>query len=190
MAEPYKELTKKDKIKFMENLVTMNFAEAGASVGLDRKYKSTSSLRGASHTLYKKLEKEGVVSDEMKKMIRRAVDARRVTPNKVEVMDDSALLNPDDTKGLTIGGKNKALMLIHKKLDRLNKSNKMLDATPLSQLTTAFGTIFDKAQILQGEATENVAVMAKISNDLTPEQALQALMKMREIHQEEKYDKK
>ena len=53
-------------------------------------------------------------------------------------------------------------------------------------LATTVGILFDKGQIIQGEATENVAVLAKIKSDMSPEEMMDAVLKMREIHQVDK----
>lgn len=83
----------------------------------------------------------------------------------------------------------KALALLHKKLDRVAEGDN-IDGIRIVELTTAFGTIFDKTQIVSGEATENVAIMAKIDSNMKPEDALKAILDMREENQVNKNSKK
>ena len=71
----------------------------------------------------------------------------------------------------------------------LNKSRKALNQQSLPALTTAFAILFDKSQIIKGEATEHVAVMGKIDSDIKPEQAIDMVLKMREIDQASKAKK-
>lgn len=85
-----------------------------------------------------------------------------------------------DIKDIVIMGRNKASILIDKKMTYLMKNKKALEKESLVNLAKVFGIYFDKSQIVQGQATENIAVMAKIGDDLTPEQAMEALLKNRE----------
>lgn len=177
--------------KFFLSLATMNYLEAARNIGLAAHYSSDNSLRSMGYRIYKGIRplELGIAPDTIE-VVHAAIDRRKVAPN--QIMTDGAqpeLLDPDDTKQLVIGGKNKAAILLHKKFDRMMKNNKMLDETSLSQLATTFGILFDKSQILKGEATENIAVMAKIGANMSPEESLAALLKMREVQQEQKHDK-
>src|SRR5690606_26258617 len=97
------------------------------------------------------------------------------------------VLDPADTKRLITGGKNKALMALHRKFDYMMQSKKALNDVSLSQLAQTFGILFDKDQILKGEATENIAVMAQVDKDMKPEDALAALGRFREAQEVEKF---
>lgn len=88
-------------------------------------------------------------------------------------------------KDMVLHARTKALNLLHKKLDRIAEDDN-IDAVRIVELTTAFGTIFDKTQIVTGEATENVAILAKIDKDMSPDDALLAVLAMREANQVEK----
>jgi hypothetical protein len=183
------ELTDKQKIEFYKSLVTKSYTDAGIAIGLDKDYKTNDSLRSASHKLYKDLRPQELgISQDIIEMVQGAIEQRKLTSNRV-ITDNLAsgeLLDPEDTRGLVIGGRNKAAMLLHKKMDRISRSKKMLDALSLSQLATTFGIMFDKAQIVQGQATENIAVLSKIDPNMTAEMAIDALTKMREVTRSEK----
>lgn len=181
------EVSEAKQKEFYKSLVLCNFTEAGEKIGLGARYKG-SSLRATAYKLYKDIDpvKLGLDKDVID-MVTAAVEERRMSrgniikheSNDLEIVP-SELLDPKDMKGVIIGGRNKAVMLLHKKMDRLSKNKKMLDMTPLSQIATMFGILFDKAQILTGQATENIAVMAKINKEMTPEETLAALTQMRE----------
>jgi hypothetical protein len=186
------EVTPELQKEFFKSLVTCNFSEAAIKIGLGDRYTNASTLRGTAYKLYKDILAKGLdqigIDQDVAEMVRSAVDERRMSggnrkiteSNELDVFEPAELLDPKDMKGVIVGGRNKAAMLLHKKMDRLNKNKKMLDATPLSQIATMFGILFDKSQILTGQATENIAVMSKISKDMTPEETLEALVKMRE----------
>jgi hypothetical protein len=178
-----------DRKRFFKALVTKNFSEAGTLIGLDKKYTNASSLRATSYQLYQDilandLDKLGI-DKEVVEIVTSAIEARKSSPGReITEVNNADLLVPEDTKGVIIGGRNKAAMLLHKKMDRLSKNKKLLDATTLTQLATTFGILFDKAQILTGQATENIAMMSKVSlNGLTPEETLELLINNREKQQ-------
>jgi hypothetical protein len=184
-------LTKQQKRDFFLSLLTDNFTEAGVKVGLGVMYNTQNSIRTNSYKLYKSLKPHELdLSDDVVQGVKQAIEKRKisqkVTPNEGI---GGEILDPEDSKALVIGGRNKALMLLHKKLDRISANKKSIDDLSLSQLATTVGILFDKAQIMKGEATENIAVMAKIDQNMTPEQSLDMLLKMREQMQVEKHDK-
>lgn len=181
--------TDAEKREFYKSLITKNFSEAAAGIGLDKRYTNASSLRAKAYQLYKSIVPEELgIDKEIVEMVQKSIEARKSAPNRhiTEVggiLDNTDLIDPQDTKQVIVGGRNKAAMLLHKKMDRLSKNKKLLDNVTLTQLATTFGIFFDKAQILQGQATENIQVLAKISDNLSAEESLDMLLKMREKEQ-------
>lgn len=183
-------LTKQKKRDFYLSLLTMNFTEAGIAAGFGAMYNTNNSIRTNAFKLYKSLDpKELELSDDVIEGVRMAIEKRKIS-NKVTQHEgiEGAILDPEDSKALVLGGRNKALMLLHKKMDMISKSKKAMEDLSLSQLATTVGILFDKAQIMKGEATENIAVMAKIDQNMTPEQSLDMLLKMREKLSEDKHE--
>lgn len=80
-----------------------------------------------------------------------------------------------------MGGRDTIARIIYKKLAYIEQHPKMIKELPLIQLGTMFGILFDKSQIIQGQATEHVALLSKIDKDIKPEQALDMVLKMREV---------
>lgn len=181
-----KELSDKDKLKFYKSLVTKNYVEAASEIGLDKRYTNISSLRGAGFNLYRSIDPVALgIPQDVVDMVAAAIEERKMASRRqIAEPGEVELLDPNDTKKLVMGGRNKAAMLIHKKMDYLSKSKKSLQAENLGTLAKVFGIFFDKAQIIQGQATENIAHYAKIENNLSPEESLNILLKMREIEQE------
>jgi len=107
-----------------------------------------------------------------------------VVEEPITIREKREIINPDDIKGLILGGRNKAAKLIYEKLDRIGKSKKLLDNVSLGEMAKVVGILVDKGQILQGQSTENIAVLSKnIDSNLTPEEAIEAVLKMREMQQ-------
>lgn len=179
-------ITDKQKREFYASLMTKTFTEAVCAFGWDKIYTNNSTLRAKGYQMYKSIVPEKLgIAPEIVEQVKNSIENRRVRNIKiVEKTDDSALLDPEDTKSVIIGGRNKAAMLLHKKMDRMGRNKKLLDAVSLTQLATTFGILFDKSQILRGEATENIASMSKITIDMSPTDTLDALLKNRESRAE------
>lgn len=177
-------LTVPEKKQFFKSLITKTFLGAAVDMGWDKIYENRETLKHKSYLLYKDIIKnpgELGLDDEVVKMVVESISNRKVLKNRDLTEHNTAeLLDPSDTREILLGGRNKAALLLHKKLDRLDKSRKLLDATTLTQLATTFGILFDKSQIILGQATENIAVMAKIKDGMTAEESLDALLKIRE----------
>lgn len=183
------QITDEQKKTFYLSLARLNLVDAAKGIGLGERYTTDNSIRAISFRLLKSIDPRLLgLSEDTITIVKDALEGRRAKAH-TEITDGAQpeLLDPEDSKMLVIGGKNKAAMLLHKKFDRLMKNKKMLDEVSLSQLATTFGIMFDKSQILRGEATENIAVMANVKSNMTPEESLEVLLKMREIQQEEKH---
>lgn len=174
--------------------------EVGIEYQFDKKYKDSRAVKGAVYRIYQAVRKDPekyFVQAETLELVEKAMQARISSPVIVKgaaaaealtLREKNDVLQKTDIKALLIGGRNKAYTLINTKMDRISSSRKKLDAVSIGELAKVFGILFDKAQIVQGEATEHVAVMAKVSKDMNPTEALELVLKMREINQVEKYD--
>ena len=136
------------------------------------------------------------VSPEMAKAVQAAIDARKKMTltgqynQKPTIVSQNELINADDIKSLTINGRNKAMQIMNKKLDILIKDKKSLEKVGIGELAKVAGILFDKGQIIQGQSTENIAVMSKnIDSNMTPEEAMEVLLNMRDANQAKKEKK-
>ena len=80
--------------------------------------------------------------------------------------------------------RNRAVSLLNKKLRLLEQDEEALMKLSMKDLSTAFGILFDKAQLAQGLSTENIAIHTKIDINMTSDKALEELNKMREQYVE------
>ena len=196
----YRNLSPEKYKEFYKLLVTHNYAEAASQIGMDAYYQGAS-LRTAGYQIMKDITEQGGpksigIDEELAEMVEQSIESRKVfkgrkpeAPTQELEFTPTDMLDPTDSKQVVVGGRNKAAMLLHKKFDMINKNPKMLKETSLSQLGTVFGILFDKSQIIQGQATENIAVMSKISDDMSPEDTLNAILKDRENEIIEKLEK-
>ena len=70
--------------------------------------------------------------------------------------------------------------LVHKKLVALDSSKKALRNESVVSLGKIFGILFDKSQIIRGQATEQILHLSKININMSPDDALSAILRMRE----------
>lgn len=185
-------LTDDKKGLIVKMLLEKNTYQTGLAFGFDKHYKDTEAVRSAVYRVWQAARKNPekyFLTQETIDKVDAALKSRvpqAVRENQVTLREKMEADNNKDIKELVLSGRNKAFQLLNKKLDRIGKNNKSLDEVNLSTLATTVGILFDKGQIVQGEATENVAVLAKIKNDMTPEEAMASILKMRELHQIEK----
>lgn len=185
------------KYLLVKMLAEKSAYEVGIEFGFDKRYKTVESIRSAVHGIYRQVENNPDrfgASVEVLQKVQEAKEKRlkesQMKPAGVTLREKQEALENIDIKELTLSNRQKAGKLLSRKLDRIGSSAKRLDEVNISSLAQVFGIIFDKAQIISGEATENIAVMAKIDENLNPQQALDMVLKMREHNLEDKDRKK
>lgn len=194
MAWNINSIPDKTKGEMYKALANKSYAQVAVEFKIDIHYKDSSGYRNAVYRIAKEVENKPEkygVTQEVIDIVKSSQEDRKANPNagQIQEQQDSALLDYSDTRSVTIGGRNKAAELLHKKMDILNNNKSELAKVNITSLATVFGIFFDKAQIIQGEATENIAIKAKIEDDMTPEESLDALLNMRQQRQEEVYSK-
>lgn len=180
------------QVALFKRLAYKSALEAGLEFGLDGHYKDNKAVRNAVTVIYNRLrkdpEKYGLNSDVVG-VVEDAMAHRNVTRVQNEITAAEKEIDKGDIKTVLTGVRDKAWRLIDRKLTRAGRSNKRLDTISFRDLGTIAGISFDKAQIIQGEATENIAVLGKIEGNLDPEQAIDLVLKMRELQVARKADK-
>lgn len=166
-----------------KSLLTLPMHEAGLKFGFDKFYDGEVKIRNAVYYVYQKVKKNpakyDVPQDVAEAVFKTVVLRSNRSGNFREILEK------EDTEKLSIkqlitGIRNKTFAIIDSKLNRLSKSKSKIDEISFKELGIIAGIAFDKAQILNGEATEHIALIAKIDPSITPEQAFEALLKTRE----------
>jgi hypothetical protein len=184
-------LTPERKHAIFKSLANKTLLDVGMEFGFDKHFQDKMGIRQAVNRVYKEVLVEPDVygiSEDVVKFVQDAMAARKSITTKKQ--DESPLptgIDKNDIKGMLTSGRDKAMVLMHKKLDRLGTSRKMLDKENIATLAKVVGILFDKSQIVQGEATEHIAVLSKVDDNLTPEQRMNMLVKLREKIVEEKF---
>lgn len=185
-------LTDDKKAAIFKRLASSTLYDVGLEFGFDKHMKDGTAVRNKIYAIYRQVAADPeryTVSPEVVALVTDAVSNRKIaikseaTPQKVE----GSPIVATDIKNLTLTGRDTAGRLIAKKLEFLEAHPKALAAESLVNLGKIFGIMFDKSQIIQGQATEHVALMGTIHTNLTPEEALEAVLRSREVMQAEKH---
>ena len=183
------ELTDEKKGIIFRKLAEMPLYETGVAFGLDKHYKDAKSVKSKVHRIYQEVQKDPAryfVSQDVVDTISGIVSSRNPQgqgrPLNPTLRETTEVVSADenDVSKLVLSGRAKAFKLLHKKLDQVGRNKKSLEAVSLAQLTTTAAILFDKGQIISGQATENVAILAKIDSNMSPDDALAAVLGMRE----------
>lgn len=193
-------LTDDKKSRIFLACAESNFTDVGFQFELDKYYKSVESMKDAVRRAYNAVKNDPVkfgIDYERANEVAIKVEERKtagLTPfggkelaPDMKLRERQEILNPQDIKGLTLGSRNKVFKILHEKLNRIEKSKKAIDDIGLGELAKVAGILFDKGQIIQGQSTENIAVLSKnINKDMKPEEALDMVLGMRESVMTEK----
>ena len=142
-------------------------------------------MKGAVYRIYREvgadLEKFGL-SQETKERVEEAMEHRSVATNSKDttVAEKEFELRKVDLDVLLTANRDLSAKLINRKLVELNNSRKQLINESIVNLGKIFGILFDKSQIIKGAATEHIAVMSKIDDNINPKDAIEMVLNMRE----------
>ena len=165
--------------------------DVGVDFGFDKHYKDARAVRNAVSRVYRQVlndPEKYSVHPETIELVQGVVSSRKVAIRPETSMAEKVEgIKDQDIKGLTMGSRDSAGRLIASKLAYLESHPKALANESLVNLGKIFGILFDKSQIIQGQATEHVALMAKIDTNMTPEESLAAVLRTREVVAEDKH---
>jgi hypothetical protein len=176
-------LTKEQEVEIFKRLAFKPTLAVGLEFNLDQHYKDNKAIKNAILRIYREIKErpaEFGVSPEVVQLVADAMAHRNLAKTTVDVSKAETEADQGDIKTLALTVRDKAWRLLDKKLTRASKSKKALDAIPLLQLSTTAATMLDKTLILQGQATEHIAIMGKIEGNINPEDALKLVLLMRE----------
>ena len=178
---------KAKEAEIFKQLAYKSTAEVGLEYNFDKVYPTKVAIRNAVCAIRTKVKThpdnytEFGITPEVQDLVTAAAETRNVAPaHKRQALKQLEIdLDPKMVLGKILG---KTLALVDRKLDIVTKSRKKLEATSFKELGVIAGIAFDKRQILLGEATQNIAVMAKIDINVSPEEALRMVSEMREVN--------
>jgi hypothetical protein len=183
-------LSEEKKGLLFKMLASKSIYETGVEFGLDKHYKDSTAVKNAVYRIYRQVCTDPgkfSITPETVQLVSDIVSNRSVvTKTETTLREKKDELANADFKTILLNGRQSAYRLLQSKMERIGSSKKRLDEVNVSSLAQVFGILFDKAQIIQGEATENVAVLAKVDKDMNPDDAIAMVLKSRELHQLDK----
>lgn len=177
-------LTDDQKYGMFKMLLTKTTYEAGLEFGLDKHYKTSRQVQNYVTRIFNEV-KNNPDKFNVNKEVYDGVLAARASRTLAIKKTDASLrekteIDENDIKALMIGNRNDVAKILRHKLEKIKGSAQQINNLSLLELAKVFGILFDKGQIIQGEATEHIAHLAKIESGLTSEQLLQAVINQRE----------
>lgn len=179
------ELTLEREAEIVKALAYKSSYEVGLQFEFDKHYKDSKAIRNSVMNIYRKVKKSPEkynVSTEVLSVIADAMGHRNVLGAKREVAVAEKEIEGGSIRDLVMGVRDKSWRLIDRKLQRASKSNKRLDAVSFRDLGTLAGISFDKSQIINGQATEHIALKSDIPGNIDPVAALDLVLRMREAN--------
>lgn len=180
-------LTDVKKRALFKTLATKTQYETGVEFGLDKYYKNKNSVVAAVNRIFQAIKADPekyamtheVVTMVQDSMISRTKLGGAARPTEVVNIEEY------NEKELVLGGRKKAWVLLNRKMDYLLKNRRAFKNESIMSLAKVAGITFDKGQIATGEATEHIAMKAKIDRGMSSDEALAQLMKIREVQMKE-----
>jgi hypothetical protein len=193
-------LTPEQKAGMVKMLLDKSAYDVGLEYGLDKYYKNSATVIATVSKIYNQV-KNNPETYAMSTDLLSAVEEKvrgRTSRKMTEVVRRSLREQADEKKfmkieDIALDNRAKAAAILSIKLDDLLYSKKDRKKVSVGELAKVYGITFDKGQLIEGKATDHVSLMAKINTeDMSPQDAIDAVMKMREYNQSvmEKSDKK
>lgn len=177
-------LSKERKIELFKLMAGKTIMEVGKEFNFEKQYKSTGTIRSAVYKVYNEVKnnpEDFGITEEAYNLVVDSVAMRSISGRRKDELTGKIKMDVANAtiKELTLDNRDKIARLLSKKLDMI--SVKDLKAMKLSDFTNPYGMLFDKGQILQGQATENIAVLSKIEDGLSSTDLMDALLNQREV---------
>ena len=165
------------------HLEDKSFAEVGYLFGLDRYLKNENSMRSAITRAYNLVLDNPMkydIAEDKAAFIHGLVAARGIAKKSPETLREEKEIEKLDISSLMLGARDLTAKLVRKKLEYLDRNPKALKEEKLKDLGWLAGVLFDKGQIIMGQATEHIAILSNVDAKMDPDEALAAILRMRD----------
>jgi hypothetical protein len=137
-------------------------------------------IPGAENMTKEELAKAKKNESQRRLMARR----RGGEPLEKHTSQEMRKMETQEMVALAFDTRNLAIQVLHQKIMDLFNDPEQLQKANITQLATTFGILFDKAQLAAGLSTENISIRAKIDVNMSSDEALNELNKLREKYSE------
>jgi hypothetical protein len=183
-------LTPEKKAAIATMLLKKSAYDVGIEFELDKYYKNSATMISTVSKIYNQVKNDPekfAVSSDLMVQVELAVKARTY---KIEGQGERRTLRQiaDEKKNkpiaeIALDNRSKASALLNIKLDDLLYNKKARAKVSIGEMAKVYGITFDKGQIVEGKATDHVAMMAKVEGNMSPSEAIDIVLKMREYNQ-------
>ena len=182
-------LTPEKKALMFKQLATKSSFETGIEFGLDKYYKNAATVGAVVIRIYNEVKnnpEKFLISNDTVDLVTAAVKSRNALIQKGESrttlrekMDEAKSRTFEE---LALDNRAKAAQLLSLRLDDGLSSRKKREKISLGEAAKVYGITFDKGQLLEGKATDHVALMGKVEGDINPEQAMKLIQQMKDYN--------
>lgn len=154
----------------------------GVEYGMDKVYSSKSKVTNAVYSIYAEVKEDPerfTITQDMLNMVEAGMQARR-SHKAGSAAEDGPSVAEQDHSNLVITARKKSWKLLVEKLDYLIKNKAAFRKESVVSLAKVAGIVFDKGQLIEGKATDQVAILAKIDENMSTEDAVKELLKLRD----------
>lgn len=180
-------LSDSTKRAIFKTLASKSQYATGLEFGFDKHFDSNVKITNAVNKVYRQVKEapeKYALDAEILSIVEKGMEERRMSGKSVLVEQNNNVavtrLEALPERELVLGARKKVWVLLHKKLDAMAKNKRLFNSESLMSLAKVAGITFDKGQIVSGEATEHIAMKAKIDGNITSADALGELMRFRE----------
>jgi len=174
--------------------------QVGLAFELDKHYKNAATVSASVIRIFHEVKhnpEKFMIPLDTVEVIASAVASRsigtRSKENRISLREQMDIEKNRPLEEIVKNNSQKSAILLSLRIDDALASKKARQKIGIGELAKVYGITFDKRQLIEGKATEHVALMAKISEDMTPASAIETVLKMREYNaaiQEEATNKK
>lgn len=180
----------KKKAEIFKAMAGKSAYQVGVDFELDKHYKNAATVSAAVIRIFHEVkhnpEKYMIPLDTVD-VIAAQVSSRSIATkrneNRVSLREQMDLEKNKPLEEIVKSNSQKSALLLSLRIDDALASKKARQKIGIGELAKVYGITFDKRQLIEGKATEHVALMAKISEDMTPASAIETVIKMREYNQ-------
>lgn len=176
------------ELAIFKDMAHMTNTEIAKKYGIDKIYPHKGTQRLQVSNIASKIksapELYGITIDAIE-VIDTAIQARRFenNPQQILVRDRERKEAKDKLDDI----RDAAIEVLEKKLEKAGRSSKSIDGIKFKEVLDVISMSVEKSRLLRGESTDNVLHYAKIeTKDLTPEAAMDMLLKQSEARIEKK----
>lgn len=179
-------LTREQEVEIFKHLVDKTAIEVCALYGIDKILPSPGTQRLTIYNICKKIKKApelyGLSQDAID-IVQASIDSRIISKKSNLVKEREKEEFKDKLEDI----RDTAVDILSKKLSLINKNKNTIMEVKLKDISDILAMSIDKIRLTRGESTETVVHLSKMSlQDVTPEQAMDLVLKAREALVESK----